>query len=75
MSIIAPYYQTNFTDTNAITKNKNSTLNISKCCSPTLLLETIETQNPEIRGAANSFYIFFGMLFGTVIGNSIATNC
>ena len=27
VSIIAPYYQTNFTDTNAITKNKNSTLN------------------------------------------------
>jgi phosphate/sulfate permease len=79
VSIIAPYYETNFTDTNtnATTpvKNKNSMLTISKCCSPTLLLETIETQNPEIRGAANSFYIFFGMLFGTAIGSSIATNC
>jgi hypothetical protein len=62
---------------------KNSSTNINslknskskECCAPKLSLESIESRYPIIAGLAYGFYVMFGVLFGMVIGNSVATVC
>ena len=62
-----------------ITKNRglNSLKNINskECCTPKLTLETVESNYPLISGISHGFYIFFGSLFGMVIGNSLSSIC
>jgi len=65
-----------------ITKNMsnvsiNSLKNIKskECCTPKITLESIESKYPIISGLAYGFYVMFGVLFGMVIGNSVATIC
>ena len=54
---------------------KNSSKNSKPCCTPQVSLESIESKYPMISGFSYGFYLLFSMLFGTVIGNSIATVC
>jgi hypothetical protein len=63
--------------TNTSTTNVNSLKNSKskECCTPKLSLESIESRYPIIAGLAYGFYVMFGVLFGMVIGNSIATVC
>ena len=65
-SVFAPFIIKKHTD---VTKNK--------CCSSALggSLETLESRYPILKGVSYSFYIFFSMLYGTVIGTSIARVC
>jgi hypothetical protein len=49
--------------------------NSKKCCSPKISLESVESAYPLITGISYGFYVMFGILFGTVFGNSIATIC
>ena len=58
---------------NNINKLKNS--NTKECCIPKLSLDMLETKHPILKGISYSFYIFFSMLYGTVIGTSIARVC
>jgi len=60
-SVVAPFY---------VSKDATAT-----CCSPTLLLETVEKQYPAVEIASYSFYLFVAMLFGTVIGSSMSVIC
>jgi hypothetical protein len=62
-------------------KNSTATVNSLKnskskeCCTPKVTLEAIESRYPIIAGLAHGFYVMFGVLFGMVIGNSLATIC
>jgi hypothetical protein len=62
-------------------KNSTATINSLKnskskeCCVPKVTLEAIESRYPIVAGLAHGFYIMFGVLFGMVIGNSVATIC
>lgn len=54
--------------------NNNGSDN-NKCCQPMFILEKIEQESPGLKGISYAFYLFFSMIFGTVIGNSMATVC
>lgn len=62
-------------------RNSTATINSLKnskskeCCAPKMTLESIESRYPIIAGLAYGFYVMFGVLFGMVIGNSVATIC
>lgn len=62
---------------NISTISINSLKNIKskECCTPKLTLESIESRYPIIPGLSYGFYSMFGVLFGMVIGNSVATIC
>lgn len=54
---------------------KGGAATATACCGPTLSLEDAEQQYPLLIGLTRGFYIFFGSLFGIVIGNSISAVC
>lgn len=78
-SVFAPLV----TGTNVDITKKNSTANVNslknskskECCIPKVTLESIESRYPIIAGLAYGFYVMFGVLFGMVIGNNVATVC
>lgn len=39
------------------------------------ILEDVEKENPMIKGMSYGFYLFFAMLYGGVMGSSIASIC
>lgn len=39
------------------------------------ILEEVEKENPMIKGMSYGFYLFFAMLYGGVMGSSIASIC
>jgi hypothetical protein len=39
------------------------------------ILEVVERENPLIKGMSYGFYLFFAMLYGGVMGSSIASIC
>jgi len=80
-SVFAPLFvgkKVNVTsDKESTTMNalRNSNSNSKPCCTPKLMLETIERDIPMVSGFSYGFYILFSMLFGTTYGSSIASIC
>ena len=54
--------------------NQNNNQNKNTCCSA-LSMDEIERNNPMLHTIAYSFYILWGMIYGTVIGKSMSTIC
>jgi hypothetical protein len=52
-----------------------SNSNSKECCTPKLILETIEKEYPILQGISYGFYIMFSVLFGLTIGNGISNIC
>ena len=69
VSVFAPFY------VNDTEENADGTDAAKKCCAPKLMLEKIEQENPGLKGISYAFYLFFSILFGVVVGNSMATVC
>lgn len=68
-SVFAPF----FTKTNVdVTVSTNSS---EKCCGAQQSLEALERDYPLLEGVSYGFYSFFGMMFGIVMGNGMATTC
>jgi len=59
--------------TNALNAGRNRTT--KRCCTPRVSLEYVEQAFPDVAGCDYGFYVMFGLLFGFVFGNSIATIC
>lgn len=68
-SVFAPFFTKSPID---VTVSSNSS---EKCCTPQQSLETLEQTHPLLEGVSYAFYGFFGMMFGIVMGNGIATTC
>jgi hypothetical protein len=49
--------------------------NPATCCGPKMTLETIERNQPMVKGFAHGFYLFFATLFGTLISIGFASIC
>ena len=67
-SVFAPLFVSN-----EATSDNSSTP--SKCCAPTLLLDTVERDYPGVKTASYSFYLFVSIIFGIVMGNSLSAIC
>lgn len=68
-SVFAPFFTKSPVD---VTVSSNSS---EKCCTPQQSLETLEQAHPLLEGISYGFYGFFGMMFGIVMGNGMATTC
>lgn len=45
------------------------------CCTPALHLEPLERKIPLLSGVSYGFYVFFGSLYGILIGNGLSSIC
>jgi len=77
-SVFAPLFIGESMD--IVKNNSNATINniknsSKKCCTPKITLETVERNYPIVQGLDYGFYIMFSILFGFVMGNSVATIC
>jgi len=68
-SVFAPFFTKSDVD---VTMGTDSS---GKCCTPQQSLETLEQNHPLLEGVSYGFYGFFGMMFGIVMGNGVATTC
>lgn len=68
-SVFAPFFVKSEVD---VTVNTNTS---GKCCTPQQSLEALEQSYPLLEGISYGFYSFFGMMFGIVMGNGMATTC
>jgi hypothetical protein len=80
-SVFAPFLVKNTID---VVRNKKNSINnenslknakSKECCIPKITLEYIESKYPIIMGISYGFYVLFGVFFGSVTGNGIATIC
>lgn len=68
-SVFAPLFTKSEVD---VTVSTNTS---GKCCTPQQSLEALEQTHPLLEGISYGFYGFFGMMFGIVMGNGMATTC
>lgn len=76
-SVFAPLFVKDEVDVtlSSNTLNKQQMNSQNKTCGSSKSLEALEQTYPLLEGIAYSFYGFFGMMFGIVLGNGTATTC
>ena len=77
-SVFAPFTMSQ--DVDVISNNSTTPGNIKRavrtyCCPEKMTLAQVEDLYPQLTGISYAFYVFFGVLFGTVFGAGLSSIC
>ncbi len=77
-SVFAPFIMNQGVD--VLANNSTEPGNVKRaartyCCPEQVTLSQIEELYPQLKGISYAFYVFFGVLFGTVFGAGLSSIC